>query len=79
MHELLMKVSRMHFKSYFSAKAIVLRSMGNELVPSTLRRCLRKVYLKISRAKYLSVLTIYERLIFDPLKEVKTGLNLISQ
>ena len=34
MHELLMKVARMRFESDFSAKVFVLRSIGNELVPS---------------------------------------------
>ena len=35
-HELLMKVAGMRLKSDFSAKVPVLRSMGNELVPSPL-------------------------------------------
>ena len=34
MHELPMKVAKKRLKSDFSAKVFVLRSMGNELVPS---------------------------------------------
>ena len=34
MHELLMTVAGMHLKSEFLAEVFVLRSMGNELVPS---------------------------------------------
>ena len=34
MHELLMTIAGMHLKSEFSAEVFVLRSMGNELVPS---------------------------------------------
>ena len=35
MHQLLMTVAGMHLKSEYSAKVFVLRSMGNELVPSS--------------------------------------------
>ena len=38
MHELLIESARMRFKSDSSAKVFVLRSMGNELVPSPLNR-----------------------------------------
>ena len=38
MHELLMKVAGMRFKRFSFAKVFVLRSMGNELVPSPLNR-----------------------------------------
>ena len=44
MHELLIKIAGMRLKSDFSAKVFVLRSMGNELVPSPLNRK-RAVYI----------------------------------
>ena len=36
MHELLMKVAKMRLKSDFLAEVFILRSIVNELVPSTL-------------------------------------------